>query len=355
MIDDLLRKYNYPADEIERLILEYKKGLITPENNIIKEKIELPEEEDFISLPPAGTGEYSRLCALGKESIEKGELGVIILNGGMATRFGGVVKGIVEVFDGKSFLELKIASGLKVSGRLRFFIMNSFSTEEKTVEHLEKNRHFGIAGRIRVFSQYIAPRIKADGEYFTGKDPLQSYYGPGHGDLPYAFRSSGLLKEFLGSGGKYVFYSNVDNLGATVDPSILGFHIDSGKELTSEVALKVPGDEGGAPAVVGGRLQMVEGFSFPRGFASSSISVFNCSTYWATARSLDREFDLPWYIVKKKIEGEEVIQFERLAGDLTRYLSTNFLKVPRDKRFHPVKRPEDLEKDRGALKKLLGY
>ena len=32
---------------------------------------------------------------------------MVILNGGMATRFGGVVKGVVEVFDGMSFRKYK--------------------------------------------------------------------------------------------------------------------------------------------------------------------------------------------------------------------------------------------------------
>jgi UTP--glucose-1-phosphate uridylyltransferase len=231
--------------------------------------------------------------------------------------------------------------------------MNSFSTSDKTLEHFEEKKWFGIPEKIRMFDQYIAPRITEDGEEFVPAEEEKSFYGPGHGDFPYAVKSSGLLKEFLDGGGKYIFCSNVDNLGARVEPSILGFHITKGKELTAEVAARSAGDIGGAPALVDGRLHIVEGFCFPRDFEYSKIPVFNCSTYWVNAECLNYEFELPWYIVKKKVEGTNVIQFEHLAGDMTRFLSTVFLNVSREERFFPIKRPEDLVKNRQKLKEIL--
>src|SRR3712207_8661149 len=44
----------------------------------------------------------------GVAAIRRGEVAMAVLNGGMATRFGGVVKGIVEAVDGRSFLEWKL-------------------------------------------------------------------------------------------------------------------------------------------------------------------------------------------------------------------------------------------------------
>ena len=48
--------------------------------------------------------------------------------------------------------------------------------------------------------------------------------------------------------------SNVDNLGATLDPAIIGAHLEaneaSGAKITAEVVAKEPGDKGGAPARV---------------------------------------------------------------------------------------------------------
>lgn len=51
-----------------------------------------------------------------------------------------------------------------------------------------------------------------------------SWYPPGHGDVYESFYNSGLLKELIDQGKKYVFISNIDNLGATVDLSIFARH-----------------------------------------------------------------------------------------------------------------------------------
>ena len=54
----------------------------------------------------------------------------------MATRFGGVVKGVVEAVDGKSFLELKLAQTGELARLLDtsvpMAVMNSFATDRAT-------------------------------------------------------------------------------------------------------------------------------------------------------------------------------------------------------------------------------
>ncbi len=355
MNKEMLQKYNYQKDEIEKLIRRYRDGKFTEEDNVIREDIKYPSPDDFKELPPRESKEYKRLEKIGRQAIDNGELGVVVLNGGMATRFGGVVKGVVDVFDGKSFLELKIKDSLTVSDNIEFFIMNSFSTHEKTKQHFEKKDYFGVSDKIHFFNQFIAPRLKEDGSYFEIEDELDSFYGPGHGDFPYCIKKSGQLDRFLDEGGKYLFYSNVDNLGARVEPALLGKHITSGKELTAEVAAKDPGDEGGAPAVLNGKLQIIEGFRFPPDFDQDRIPVFNCNTYWLNAVSLKKNFELPWYIVNKQVDGETVVQFEHLAGDMTGFLDTDFIRIDRAARFYPVKRPRDLDEYRDSLKEILGY
>lgn len=47
------------------------------------------------------------------------------------------------------------------------------------------------------------------------------WYPPGHGDVYQSLHNSGLLEQFIREGKKYVFVSNIDNMGATVDLSIL--------------------------------------------------------------------------------------------------------------------------------------
>ena len=50
---------------------------------------------------------------------------------------------------------------------------------------------------------------------------VYSWYPPGHGDVYASFYNSGLLDKFIKDGKTYMFISNIDNLGATVDISIL--------------------------------------------------------------------------------------------------------------------------------------
>ena len=50
-----------------------------------------------------------------------------------------------------------------------------------------------------------------------------SFYPPGHGDIYRSFYSSGLLQKFIDDGKEFVFVSNIDNLGATVDINILWY------------------------------------------------------------------------------------------------------------------------------------
>jgi UTP--glucose-1-phosphate uridylyltransferase len=235
--------------------------------------------------------------------------------------------------------------------RVPVYLMTSFATDAAVRAHLEEHAYFGLdPADVTLFQQYQMPRMAPGGDRFAPNGE-PSRCAAGHGDFPVAFKGSGALDAFLARGGKYLLFSNVDNLGATVDLAIVGHHVASGDEMTVEVAPKNPGDQGGAPAHVGGRLQLVEGFAFPKGFDHDTIDVFNTANYVYTASALDRDFDLPWYVVEKKVDGTPVIQFEHLAGDLSVFLETGFLRVDRDERFLPVKNVEDVPTVQAILAK----
>jgi len=55
----------------------------------------------------------------------------------------------------------------------------------------------------------------------TCNDPLEAWYPPGHGDVYECFAKCGLLDKFVKEGKEFMFVSNIDNLGATVDLRIL--------------------------------------------------------------------------------------------------------------------------------------
>ena len=304
--------------------------------------------DDFSELPPIGTPDHAELAKRGEEAIRAGEVGIVVLAGGMATRFGGVVKAAVPVTHGRTFLDLKLAD---VAGRVPAYVMTSFATHDTIAKQLVDEKLTA-----EVFPQLVSLRLTPGGELFHEDDGSLSPYATGHGDLTFALRASGVLKKFRDRGGKYLYMSNVDNLGATLEPAIIGAHIAAGKEVTAELVRKEKGDKGGAPARVDGVPQIVEAFRFPPGFDQDEIPLFNTNTFVFNAEAIDRDFDLTFFRVEKKVGNAKVIQFERLVGQLTAFLSTYFLEVPRsgpNGRFQPVKDPEELEHRRGDIETIL--
>lgn len=328
----------------DSLVRRFTSGEWLLEHNRLAATVEPPQAADLARLPVRGTPEYLALEKLGREAINKGQVAALILSGGMATRFDyDQPKGIYPILEGASFLELKIRWIREVSPTLPIFVMTSFHTDTAIRAHLQANDHFGAEpSGIILFEQYRFRRLCPDGRFFSSPDGTEDHAAPGHGDFVHALRASGELERFINNGGKYLLFSNVDNLGATIDPIILGWHIQSGHEMSVEVAPKLQGDKGGAPARVNGRMQLVEGFAFPEDFDQDQIPVFNTATYVFNAEALLRDLDLPWYLVEKKVEGMTVIQFEHLAGDLSVFLDTGFIQVDRDERFIPVKSRADV-------------
>lgn len=347
----------YRFDE-ERFLLQQRRlreGRIDLSGNILKNSIQPPKPGDIHDLRNGGTPEARRR---GEEAIARGEVGVVILAGGMATRFGGVVKAAVEVVDGFSFLELKLRDlrlhAKRAQVRLSVLLMTSFATHAD-ISVLAANATDEWL-HVRPFAQEVSLRMQPDGELFREDDGSLSPYAPGHGDLSFALRRSGELRRFRESGGRTLVVSNVDNLAATLDPAIVGTHLLSGVAITAEVVDREDGDRGGAPARIGDNLQIVEGFRFPPGWDLSTIPVFNTNTLLLDAEAIDREFDLTFFYVEKEVGDRKAVQLERLVGELTAKLPSRFVHVERHgarSRFQPAKDPEELEARLGEIVMML--
>jgi len=358
-----LATYGFDAALQQRWQAGLAEGSLNKAANCVRAPLQAPPAGALAAVPARGTAEWQECDRVGRETIAAGQLGVVVLNGGMATRFGGVVKGVVPVLGPRrSFLGLVVedaqAQERATNGRIPLYFMNSFATDAATKEHFEQHAQFGaLADRIHHFTQFVALRMERDGRLFRLANGEVSPYGPGHGDFPGAFQHAGLLQRFVAGGGRYLLVRNVDNLGARIDPVILGHHLRSGAKATVELAPKWSGDAGGAPYFLEGRTQLIEGLRFPPGFDPDIVSVFNTNTLWFDAAALARPFELGRYYVEKNVEGRTAVQIEHLIGELTAHLPTNFLQVPREglgTRFLPVKTPEDLVAIRSTIEGIYG-
>ncbi len=164
---------------------------------------------------------------------------------------------------------------------------------------------------------------------------------------------------------KYLMMHNIDTLGATLDPALLGHHIASGNALTFEVTSRRIEDRGGGLARVDDQLRLVEGLAFPRAESEFSLSFYNTLTNWITLDALLNAFELsrddilhhpdkvhiavramanrmPTYVTIKDVKkrwgnGQEdvfpVMQFEKLWGDMSMLpeLQTGFIQVSRQR------------------------
>lgn len=350
---EVLDRYGFDVERFEQLRARVADGSLSPESNVVQGRVEPPAPEDIVALPERADDADAR--AAGLDALRAGEAAIVVLNGGMATRFGGVVKGGVAVLDGRSFLELKLASAAEVGDvlgvRIPAAVMTSFATDAATREFVAAR---GVPEPL-YFTQSVSLRLEPDGTLFREASGRPSLYSPGHGDVLDAFRRSGTLERMRSDGVRYVVVSNVDNLGARLDPAVLGMHVLEGNPMTAEVARK-EGDMGGAPARVDGRTMLLEAPRFPPGFDQEAIPVFNVNTVTFDLAALDREWDLTWLYVEKEVEGRPAVQLEHLFHEASAFLPTTYLEVPRSGprgRFFPVKTPADLEAARGPLRELL--
>jgi UTP--glucose-1-phosphate uridylyltransferase len=344
-IQKTLADCGFDAARLIRLAEPLQQGVTA--DNLVKGVITPPGPGDVVQLPEPGSAEYVRFEALGRAALERGEYALVVLAGGMATRMGGVVKALVDALPGKSFLDLRLREveviRERYGARPPLWLMTSQSTDEKIKQALGARRQ---GDEVATFLQQLSLRLTPDGNVFLGADGRPSEHAPGHGDLPDALKRSGLLQRFVERGGRTLMMTNIDNMGGTLDPAILGFHLAHGLPVTSEVVDKLGSDRGGIPVRVDGKPCVLEEFRIPPSFDPASVRVFNTNVFHFDARAL-LELDLPWtfFTVTKKVEGKPVIQFERLVNEVTSVLPTKYLHLPRigeRSRFLPVKDNDEL-------------
>jgi len=295
---------------------------------------------------------------------------VIKLNGGLGTGMGlQGPKSLLSVRDGVNFLDLMVRQILDLratSGApVRLLLMNSFSTSEDTLAHLERYRASGLAEAAEVeLMQNQIPKIDAASlaPVEWPADPEHEWCPPGHGDLYPALIGSGWLDRLLAEGVKYAFVSNSDNLGAILDPLILQYFADSGAPFLMEVTRRTAADRKGGHLAVrkaDGRLLLRETAQTlaedTETFQDIGYhSYFNTNNLWLRLDLLKKQLaadsgvlPLPMIRNNKTVDPRDknsaaVIQLEVAMGAAIEcFAGSAAIDVPRS-RFAPVKTTADL-------------
>jgi UTP--glucose-1-phosphate uridylyltransferase len=323
--------------------------------------------------PGSSAQEFARLAERGRTALRNGRVAVLILNGGMATRFGGEPKGVVPLVEGEreTFLWAKLRQVVRLAGfnmaEIPVVIMHSFATAAASEQYLDEIDWAGLPKHLRhSFTQSVMPRVTPSGvplHELPGGDHLPDhvvYCAPGHGDTLARLRDSGILRKLREDGIEHLLVSNVDNLGAELEPLLIGAHvdaIDAGAHMSVEVVRR-EGDKGGCVALVGNRPVIVEGFRLPPGTDLDHYPQFNTNTLWFWLSAIDREFDLDWFPVEREVPGHgdapiPAVQFEQLIGQATEHLDAHYFEVDRERRFIPIKTREDLKQEAPRMRALI--
>src|SRR5271166_4641375 len=106
-----------PDDQrlFEELVRRYRAGEFSSPPSVESFEPLLPG--DILPLPVPGTAEHARASRLGEAALRGGQVAALVVAGGAGTRFGGAVKALVPVLDGKTFLDFKLANVARASAR----------------------------------------------------------------------------------------------------------------------------------------------------------------------------------------------------------------------------------------------
>jgi len=285
------------------------------------------------------------------------KLAVCKLNGGLGTSMGCVgPKSIIEVRNEKTFLDLTVmqiqAINAQYATHVPLILMNSINTHKDTQYIIDK---YTGTPEILSFEQNTCRRLRSDTlqpltheEY--GQDAL---YPPGHGDFYASFQASGLLDQMLSEDKEYVFISNIDNLGATVDLKILQYLQQSNAPFVMEVTPKTIADvKGGTLVTLNNHIRLLEIAQVPKAHTRDFMNVrkfkvFNTNNIWINLRALKTKLEqaplaLDLIVNQKKIGNLPIIQLETALGSaISQFPQSKAILVDRN-RFLPVKTTSDL-------------
>ncbi|KAK2918455.1 UTP--glucose-1-phosphate uridylyltransferase-like isoform X1 [Channa argus] len=295
------------------------------------------------------------------------KLAVVKLNGGLGTSMGCKgPKSLISVRSENTFLDLTVQQiehlNKTYNADVPLVLMNSFNTDEDTKKILQKYKHHRV--NIHTFNQSRYPRINKESLLPAAKhmgmsgDNAEAWYPPGHGDIYASFYNSGLLDKLIAEGKEYIFVSNIDNLGATVDLFIL-HHLmsqpaDKRCEFIMEVTDKTRADvKGGTLIQYEDHLRLLEIAQVPKAHVDefksvTKFKIFNTNNLWISLPAVKRlqeknSMDLEIIVNPKTLDGGlNVIQLETAVGAAIKsFKNAMGVNVPRS-RFLPVKTSSDL-------------
>ena len=339
------------------LIQDFLKAYFTyklaPTFHISLDSIQAVTLSDCLNSEQLAPSYFDRGClALKKAAVLK-------VNGGLGTTMGLTgPKSLIEVFPNQHFLDI-ICQQLTTLNQdfaehIPLILMNSYNTQTATANALKQYPDLPH----NMFLQGIFPRIDSNtGLPFQHPDYPRSapihFNPPGHGNLFLSLHTSGTLKQLLDQGIETLFISNADNLGGTLDLSLLGYMHTKELEFMIEVTQKTPADVKGGTIVKQDshyllleRAQVAD-HELADFENAEQFSIFNTNNLWINLHVLQEKIEndalnLPIIANPKYVDGQDVIQLESAMGAAVSVFDRVEIVNVNRSRFLPVKKCSDL-------------
>lgn len=317
--------------------------------------------------PVTALPQYEELPRTTRPNVQRlGQTVVLKLNGGLGTSMGlDSPKSLLPVRNGETFLDLIARQILHLRRThavpLRFLLMNSFSTSAPTLAALRKHPELGEPKALELMQNFV-PKVDLATlrPAHWPANPQLEWCPPGHGDLFAALAGSGWLQRLLDAGAKYLFVSNSDNLGASLDLPLLDYFAESDQPFLMEVCERTVADrKGGHLAQRAGRLLLRESAQCPAADEAAFQDItrhrfFNTNNLWVRldllAEVLGRHGGtIPLPLIKniktvdpRDGQSPKIAQLETAMGAAIEcFENAGAIVVPRT-RFAPVKTCVDL-------------
>jgi UTP--glucose-1-phosphate uridylyltransferase len=317
--------------------------------------IEELKEDDIINTNHFNEIEKNELKKLGINHLKNSNFAYFTMAGGISTSMGGCSKAILEAKENKTFLEIKLNHiryiQKKYNCKIPFILMTNEETDLSITTFLSKENRLNEIDLIKIIQPITIRFEEINNEIKVAKlkNGDVSYAPGGHYD---AFILLNEIKEQLKKLEiKTIYVTNIDNLGATIDPLLLGTHLKEKSFFTPEIAKKEIDDKGGTFAKILNNLKLLEGPMVPEDYKEKFNDVninkyFNTNLIYLNIDLFD-DFDeinneIPTFINKKIIDNKPMFGFEAAIGLIFGLKKSKLLLVKREKRFLPIKFLSDL-------------
>lgn len=237
-------------DDLARIDLGFLQQLVSDHLTSDPESppIATPTPPPMIGLDDPGRDQAKKV---GLEALSRGEVGIMLLAGGVGTRLGhSGPKGsfpllpLTQMTLFQFFAESLLRRQKEVGANIPWWIMTSPSNHDETVRYFRDHQYHGLnSSDVMILPQEELPVIDPRRGKILREGPGKILFSPdGHGGaIRLMQRHADLFRE---RGIRHVYTHQVDNPLAPIgDPELVGLHLSHGSQFSSKAVAKTDPDE----------------------------------------------------------------------------------------------------------------